>query len=332
MKAALFRSKDEPLSVEDFSLPVPKDNEVLIKLAFASLNHRDLWLMKEHAQLYPDGLILGSDGSGIVVSVGKEVDPSLLKREVIINPSNNWGNNLKVQGENYSILGLPEHGTFAEYIVSPAENVYPKPKHLSLQEAATIPLSALTAYRALFSKAQLQKGEKVLITGIGGGAAIWLLQFAVASQAHVYVSSSDNEKLSKALALGAKAGFNYHNTGWVSQAKDLVGGFDVIIDSAGGRNFNDLLELASPGGRIVNFGRTAGNDLNISARVLFWKQLSIFGTTMGTKEEFAAMISFLEKHQIKPLISHTYELVNINEAFQQMQTNRQFGKIVVKIN
>jgi zinc-binding alcohol dehydrogenase/oxidoreductase len=178
MKAALFKFKDQPLSYEETKKPKPIKDQVLIKLRYAALNHRDLWLMQEQTQQYPGGIVLGSDGSGVVEDVGEDADPLLVGAEVVINPSLEWGNNPFVQGDSFKILGLPDHGTFAEYICISKKYIFEKPDHLSFAEAAAVPLSALTAYRALFSKARLRAKEKVLISGVGGGAGLWVLQFA----------------------------------------------------------------------------------------------------------------------------------------------------------
>ncbi|HEU5146233.1 MAG TPA: zinc-binding dehydrogenase, partial [Chryseosolibacter sp.] len=255
MKAAVFRGKDYPLKVEEFKTPRPVKDQVLIRLKYAALNHRDLWLMQEQTQQFPQGIILGSDGCGIVEDVGEDADPLLVGAEVLINPSLEWGNNPVVQGDSFRILGFPDNGTFAEYIVISKKYIVEKPEHLSFEQSAAIPLSGLTAYRALFTKARLRANEKVLITGIGGGAGLWALTFAVGYKARVYVTSSADEKLSRAKALGALGGFNYKDPSWAEKAQKEVGGFDIIIDSAGGKDFGKFIDLAMPGGRIVNFGR-----------------------------------------------------------------------------
>jgi zinc-binding alcohol dehydrogenase/oxidoreductase len=331
VKAVLFKGKDYPLEVSETRKPKPVKDQVLIKLSHAALNHRDLWLIREQAQYFPNGIILGSDGCGVVEDVGEDADPLLVGMEVVINPSLEWGNNPVVQGDKFKILGFPDNGTFAEYIVISKQYIFERPEHLTFAEAAAVPLSALTAYRALFSKARLRAKEKVLITGVGGGAALWVLQFAVAYQARVYVTSGSDEKISKAKALGAIEGFNYKDPEWpVKAQKEAGGGFDIIIDSAGGNGFSKLIELAMPGGRIVNFGRTTGNITEISTRLLYWKQISIHGTTMGTRDEFLSMLDFLESRSIKPVMDKIYPIEQINEAFQRMETGDQFGKIVLQ--
>jgi zinc-binding alcohol dehydrogenase/oxidoreductase len=331
MRAALFKSKDQPLVVQTIQKPKPVKDQVLIRLYSAALNHRDIWLIREQTQSFPNGITLGSDGSGIVEAVGEDANPLLIGAEVIINPSHNWGTNPFVQGDSFKILGFPDNGTFSDYIVVSKQYVFEKPEHLSFAQAAALPLSGLTAYRALFSKARLRANEKVLITGIGGGAALWALNFAAAYNARVYVTSSSDEKIARAKNHGAVNGFNYKESDWVEKAIRETGGFDIIIDSAGGAGFSKLIDLALPGARIVNFGRTAGNISDLSTRNLYWKQISIFGSTMGTRDEFMSMLDFVESRKIVPIIDKIFSLENIDQAFARMEEGNQFGKIVLEI-
>lgn len=332
MNAVVFKGKDISLQVEAFKKPKPVKDQVLVKLKYAALNHRDLWLKLEQPQNFPNGIILGSDGCGVVEDVGQDADPLLVGAEVVINPSLDWGNNPVVQGDAFRILGFPDNGTFAEYIAISKKYIFEKPDHLSFEESAAVPLSGLTAYRALFTKARLRSNEKVLITGIGGGAALWALQFALAYKARVYVTSGSDDKIAKAKSMGALGGFNYRDPQWAEKAQNEARGFDVIIDSAGGNQFGKYIELAVPGGRIVNFGRTAGNITDVSTRLLYWKQISIHGTTMGTRDEFLSMLHFLESRSIKPVLDKTFPLSRINDAFTRMENADQFGKIVLDIN
>lgn len=333
MRAAFFKGKDQPLSIESIKKFRPVKDQVLVRLNHAALNHRDLWIMKEQATVSnPQGIILGSDGCGVIEDVGEDADPLLVGMEVVINPSLDWGNNPIVNGDSFKILGYPDNGTFSDYIVISKKYVFEKPENLTNAESAAAPLSGLTGYRALFSKARLRAKEKVLITGIGGGAALWILQFAVAYQGRVYVTSGSDEKIEKAKKLGAAGGFNYKDPEWIQKAQKEVGGFDIIIDSAGGEQFGNLIDLCLPGARIVNFGRTAGNIGGIETRKLYSKQISIFGTTMGTRDEFLSMIDFVESRNLKPVIDKVYPLEQINEAFQYMESGGHFGKIVIKIS
>jgi NADPH:quinone reductase-like Zn-dependent oxidoreductase len=332
MRAIFFRGKDQPLEVKAIEKFKPIKDQVLVRLHNAALNHRDIWTWREQNTVSSDGVILGSDGCGVVEDVGADADSSIIGLEVIINPSLEWGTNPVVQGNSFKILGFPDHGTFSDYIVISKKYVFEKPAHLTFAESATVPLSGLTAYRALFSKARLRLKETVLITGIGGGAALWALQFAVSYQARVYVTSGSDEKLARAKELGALGGFNYKDPDWAEKAlHESGGGFDIIIDSAGGKEFSKLIVLALPGGRIVNFGRTAGNISDIPTKLLYWKQISIHGTTMGTRDEFLSMLDFLEGRSIKPVIDKIFPLEQAENAMRRMECGDQFGKIVLQI-
>jgi len=332
MKAAIFKGSGSPLLVGEFPKPQPLKDQVLVQLKAAALNHRDLWIMEEQASTNrTEGTILGSDGVGTITDVGEDADPLLIGAEVLINPSLEWGVNPIVQGDAFKILGFPDHGTWAEFVSISKKNVFEVPEGLTMEECAAVPLSGLTAYRALFSKARLRAKEKVLITGVGGGAALWALTFAIAYQARVYVTSGSPEKIKQAVGLGAVGGFNYKDPAWAEEAARVAGGFDIIIDSAGGDQFHKLVELALPGGRIVNFGRTSGNISNISTRLLYWKQLSILGSTMGTRDEFLSMLDFVESRKLKPVIDSTFKLDQLPQAIDRMKSGQHFGKIVIRM-
>jgi NADPH:quinone reductase-like Zn-dependent oxidoreductase len=303
--------------------------EAVVRLRAAALNHRDVWIkLGQYAGLkFP--CIPGSDGAGVVESIGTGVDAAWLGREVIICPGLDWGSRESAQGEGFSILGLPRDGTLAEKIVVPAANLAPRPAHLTWEEAAALPLAGLTAYRSLFARARLGPDDRVLITGIGGGVALFALQLAAAQGAEVFVTSGSEEKISRAVALGAAGGTNYKEAGWAAALAKAHGPFDVIVDSVGGEGFNDLIELAAPGGRIVFFGATRGNPPGVALRKIFWRQLSLLGSTMGSPCDFAGMLEFVARHRIKPVVSEVFPLAHAAEAFALMERGGQFGKIVV---
>ncbi|HEY4989434.1 MAG TPA: alcohol dehydrogenase catalytic domain-containing protein, partial [Opitutaceae bacterium] len=221
--------------------PVAQPGEAVVELKAAALNHRDLWIkLGQYAGLtFP--CIPGSDGAGIVTAVGPGTDASWVGRDVIINPSFNWGMSEGAQGPGFSILGLPRDGTLADRIAVPAAQLSARPAHLSWEEAAALPLAGLTAWRALFGRAHLIPGERVLVTGIGGGAALSALQFAAVSGNDVWVTSSSDDKIARAMKLGARGGFRYDQDGWATVAAKTPGPFDVIIDSAGGAGFGALV-------------------------------------------------------------------------------------------
>jgi zinc-binding alcohol dehydrogenase/oxidoreductase len=332
VRAAYFKEKNQPLVILPQDKPVPVKDQVLVRLKSAALNHRDLWIWSEQKTPVERGIILGSDGSGVIEAIGEEIEEDIIGQEVIINPALEWGKNPNVQGDSFRILGFPDHGTFADYLLIQRKYVFEKPEHLSFDEAAAIPLSALTAYRALFSKARIRPDEKVLITGIGGGAALWAMLMAKAFRARVFVTSGSDEKIKTAIKLGASRGFNYNEAGWDDRALKESGGYDVIIDSAAGSQFHALLNLALPGARIVMFGRTAGNIPDLSPQIIFRKQLQLMGTTMGTRDEFLSMLDFVHKFSLRPVIDSVHPLEQVNEAMKKMERGSQFGKVVLKIS
>ena len=325
----LQRNSPSKIQLLELPQPVCGPGEVLIKIKAAALNHRDEWCRKG---LYPnlkDGVILGSDGAGIVVEVGAGVDPSLIGEEVLINPAKNWGINEKAQSKEFEILGMPSQGTLAEFITVPADRIHPKPNQLSWEEAAALPLAGLTAYRALVVKGQVQAGDQVLVTGIGGGVAQFVAQFALALGAKVFVSSSAPEKISQAIAQGASAGFNYTDANWSTQALQQTGGIDLVIDGAAGDTLTHLMDVCNPGARLVFYGATRGNPGQLEARKLFWNQLQLIGTTMGSDANFLQMLQLVKKHQLKPILDQVFPLEQAVEAFDRMKEGRQFGKIVL---
>ena len=320
------------LEVREVPDPVPGAGEVVVKISAAALNHRDVWIkLGQYAGLkFP--CIPGSDGVGEVVAAGAEVTPGeWVGRRVIINPSFGWGLGEAAQGDEFSILGLPRDGTLAEKIAVPVGQLSLAPGHLSDVEAAALPLAGLTAWRAVMSRARVKGGERVLVGGIGGGTALFALQFAVAAGAEVWATSSSEEKIARAVALGAKGGFDYTKPGWADAARATAGGlFDVIVDSAGGSGFESLIDLAAPGGRIVFFGATRGNPNVLPMRKIFWRQLSLLGTTMGGPHDWAAMLAAVERHQLRPIVSDVFPFTRACEAFDLMERGGQFGKIVLK--
>ncbi len=325
----LQRDQAAKIQLLDLPKPVCGPGEVLIKIKAAALNHRDEWCRKG---LYPnlkDGVILGSDGAGSVEEVGAGVNSSLVGQEVLINPAKNWGTNQKAQSREFEILGMPSNGTLAEYIAVPADRIHEKPKHLSWEEAAALPLAGLTAYRALVVKGQVQAGDQVLVTGIGGGVAQFAAQFALALGAKVFVSSSDPEKIAQAIAQGASMGFNYTEANWSAAALQQTGGMDLVIDGASGDTLPHLMEVCKPGSRIVFYGATRGNPGQLEARKLFWNQLQLIGTTMGTDTDFLHMLQLVEKFKIKPVVDQCYPFSKAEEAFDRMKQGKQFGKITL---
>jgi NADPH:quinone reductase-like Zn-dependent oxidoreductase len=330
MKAIVLEAPDKPLVYKEVETPTLAPGEVLVHIKAAALNRRDYWItVGKYAGIkYPT--ILGSDGAGTVAEVGSDQDKSWLNKEVIINPSNNYGKSDDYQGADFKILGLPDDGTFAEYVKTRIEYLYPKPAHLTWEQAAAIPLAGLTAYRALFTKAKAKKGDRVLISGVGAGTGAFALQWAVAAGCRVFVTSGSGEKIDQAKHLGAAAGVNYKAQDWAEQLKLMAHGFDIIIDSALGPGFAKFPDLCNPGGRIVIFGGTAGNIPPLDGRKVFWKQLQLLGTTMGTSDDFKEMLQFVNKNKLIPVIDEVFCLKDAQKAIEKMAKSSQFGKIVLQ--
>lgn len=330
MRALVLDGVGKPVAHRDVATPLPGAGEAIVKIAAAALNHRDVWIRQGKYAGLKFPIIVGSDGVGTVHSVGEGVDASWVGRRVVLDPGTGWGDDPRAQGKGYQILGLPNDGTLAEYTKVSAAQLCPCPEHLSDVEAAAIPLAGLTAYRAVVTQGEVGPNARVLVTGIGGGVALFALQIALARGAEVHVTSSDPKKLERALALGASAGANYKQSDWGKELKTKAGpGYDLVVDSAGGAGFGTLLDLARPGGRVVFYGATAGNPESFDLRRVFWKQLRLQGTTMGTADEFRAMVTLFAEKKLRPIVDRTFAFADGEAALQHMEQAGQFGKIVL---
>lgn len=334
MKVVVLRELGgaEKLLLEDLPDPQPGTGEVVVRVKAAAMNHRDVWIRTGKYAGIALPVVLGSDGAGEVVTVGSGVDSVLVGKQVILNPIFEWGYDPKAQGANFRILGLQDPGTYAEYVKIPAANLYPKPTQLSWEEAAALPVAATTAYRAVVTRGQVKQGESVVVIGIGGGVAAFVLQIAKKLGARVFVTSGSDEKIRRAKELGAEAGANYRTQDWVKELRTLLGevGPDVIIESAGGETFDKALDLARPGGRVVTFGATLGPTKELTVRRIFWKQLTILGTTMGTQDDFERAIDLYGSGGLKPVIDKIFPLDDVQSAHKRMDEAGQFGKIILK--
>ena len=337
MKAVRLHELEGPegLRYEDVPDPEPGQDEIVVRLRNAALNRRDLFATQGmYPGVKPDILpaIPGADGSGEVVAKGDSAEGPDEGTEVVINPALYWGDNPRIPGKDYRILGIPDDGTFAQFVKVPADHVFPKPSHLSHEEAAAIPLAALTAYRALFTRGQLQEGETVFVPGIGGGVATFLVQMARAAGATVFVSSGSDEKIEKAKELGTEGGVNYNSEDWSKELKSMSGGVDLSVDSIGGEVFNDLLRLANPASRIVVIGATAGPAPKVmTILIALFKQLDILGTAMGNPDEFGSMLKFYEEHELRPVINETFSLEEAAAALEHIEEAKGIGKVVLEI-
>lgn len=322
MKAVRLHEIGGPqhLRIDETPQPQVQSGHKLVRVRAGALNHRDLFITQG---LYPNinlPATLGADAAG-------EVDG----KPVVIDPTIGWGDNERVWRPEASILGVPIDGTFAEYVSVPEGNVHEKPVHLSFEEAAALPLGGVTAYRALFTRGELRSGETVLITGVGGGVQTFALLFAKAAGARVIVTSGSDAKLDRARSLGADVALNYRTDPEWHKAARKMGTIDLAIDSAGGDTFAKVTTIVRWGGRIVTYGGTTG-DSKIRMFPIFWDQLDVRGTSMGSPADFRAMLEFVTRHSIRPVVDRVYDMNDVIEAVERMKLAEQFGKIVLKVS
>lgn len=326
MKAFVLEQGE--LKVSEMPEPKAEKGEVVVSLKVAGLNRRDLYIKNRWGKK-EEALILGSDGAGVVEEVGEGVEHLSVGDEVIINPALRWDKNSDAPPEGFDILGMPDHGTIAEKIAISAEQVEKKPAHLSWEEAGVLALAGLTGYRALVTKGNVQKGQTVLIPGAGSGVATYIIQFAKAFGARVIVTSRSAEKREQALKIGADRAID-SNSDWKIELQDET--IDLVIDSVGRATFNKSLQVLKQGGRIVIFGATTEDTVDFNLRDFFYGQYQLFGSTMGSREELRELIALMEKEKIKPVVGHTFKLEDIQDAFDFLEVNNQFGKIAIKIS
>jgi len=306
----------EVLRYEDAPDPEPGAGEVLVRLRAASLNHLDLWVRKGLPSV-PKPRILGADGAGFREDNGERV---------VINPGIEHGEKITVVGEHMD-------GTHAELVAVPESNVYPLPGEIPFEEAAAFPLVFETAYRLLVTKAHLQEGEWVLLWGIGSGVATAGLAIAGALGARALVTSSSDEKLDRARELGADAAVNHATgdvRGAVAEATDGKG-VEVVLEHVGEATWQTSLQAARAGGRIAVCGATSGPNPPAALHRIWWKQLTIYGSTMGMREDFEAAYELVKSGRAKPVIDSVLPLAEAQAAHERMEAAEQFGKIVLTI-
>ena len=344
MKAVVIHEHGglDHVRVEEVPEPKPAGNEVVLNVRSAGLNHLDIWVRKGRLGLkmaMPH--ILGSDVAGVVLAVGGNVTNVNIGDEVILNPGLSCGFceycNRGEQSEciSFGIVGMSRQGTFAEKVAVPARNVFPKPSHMNFDEAGAFVLSYLTAWRMLMTRVQLKPGQTVLIHGIGGGVALCTLQLAKLAGAEAIVTSSSDEKLDRAGTVGADHTINYRKVDDVAQcARDATSGrgVDVIVDTAGAATWPIDFSAVRRGGKIVLCGVTSGPEAPTNLQMLYWNQLTILGSTMGSDEDFREMLKAVTAAKFKPLIDSVISLENVKDAMGKMEAGKQFGKIVLRVS
>jgi NADPH:quinone reductase-like Zn-dependent oxidoreductase len=302
------------LQLEEVPDPVAGPGEVLIELRASALNHLDVWIRKGLPSV-PKPRILGADGAGVRVDTGERV---------VINPG------VEAAGGAIHVIGEHGDGTNAQLIAVPETNVYPIPGDLSFEEAAAFPLVFETAYRMLVTRAALREGEWVLLWGIGGGVSTAGLAIAKALDARTIVTSSSEAKLARALELGADVAVHHDDA--KAAVKEATGrGVDVVVDHVGEATWRTSLEVAAPGGRITVCGATSGPNPPAALHRVWWKQLSILGSTMGTKADFEGAYALIADGRARPVVDEVVPLSEIRAAHARLEAGEQLGKIVLSI-
>jgi zinc-binding alcohol dehydrogenase/oxidoreductase len=328
MKAVRMHADGGPevLRYEDAPDPEVGPGAALIRLRAASLNHLDIWLRRGLPSV-PKPRILGADGAGVIEALGDGAHGLEIGQRVVINPG--------IVGDGGKITVVGEHfdGTHAELIALPMSNVYPLDDSLSFEEGAAFPLVFETAYRMLVTRAGLRAGEWVLIWGVGGGVATAALAIAKALGAQVIVTSGSEEKLVRARELGADRTVNHADGDVVAAVKDATAGHgaDVIVDDVGEATWQRSLQAAALGGRIAVCGATTGPNPPAALHRVWWKQLSILGSTMGMREDFEGAYDLVRTGRARPVIDSVFPLADARAAHERLESGEQLGKVLLTI-
>jgi len=324
---------DRPtLELVDIDNPAPGPGEVVVRVVTAALNRRDPWVWTTPGYCSLP-VTLGSDAAGVVAAVGDGVVNVRIGDEVVINPTLNWPHGDELPGPDFDILGAPTDGTFAEQVLVPSANTAPRPARLTWEESGALPLAGLTAWRALFKCARVTAGTRVLITGASGGVSSFLVQLAAAAGAFVVVTTSNGEKADRALALGANAAVLHTEPDWPRAVADAAGGpLDAVVDSFGGPSWSAGLPLLRWGGVFVTFGDTGGPTATVTVADVYWNWRSIIGTSMGSPEDFRAMLRHVAIATWRPLIDSVFPLEDLGRAAQRLEARDRYGKVVIRVS
>lgn len=322
MKA--FVHEKGKLQVKDIADPKLADDEVIIRIQAAGLNHRDLFTPKKRSA-DAESMVIGSDGAGVIEALGVDVDHLQVGDEVMINPSLHWYENSEAPTDEFAIF----EGAFAEKVAISAEQVEKKPSFLTWEEAGVLSLSAVTGYRAMFTKGKLQEGETVFIPGAGSGVVTYLLAFAKKQGARVIVTSRSPAKREAAQKMGADVVLDSASD-WAEALQNET--VDLVIDSVGAATFNRSLEILKKGGRMVVFGSSTDDITDLNLRNFFYGQYQLLGSTMGSRKELRDALQFMEGYQVHPVIDRTFALDETQQAMDYLEESRQFGKLAIRMN
>jgi NADPH:quinone reductase-like Zn-dependent oxidoreductase len=338
MRAAVFHEFGGPdvIRIEEVARPIPGPGEVLIEVHAAALNHLDIWVRRGLPIETTMPHIGGSDVAGIVAELGPDADPAWLGARVVVDPSLACGScEWCMRGEpsaclRYRILGEHTQGGFAEFVAVPVENLYGIPANVAFADAAAAPLAYLTAWRALVTRARLQRGESILVTGASGGVASAAVQIAHYLGARVFATTT-SENIERVRDLGAAVVYDREQVDYAREIWRDTGkrGVDVIADSVGAATWQSNLRSLARLGRLVVYGATTGPLAESDLRVIFWKQLQIMGTTMSTRDEFRAVMDLVFSGALKPIVDSVLPLSQAAAAHERLERGDQFGKIVL---
>lgn len=339
MRAARFHENGGPevIRIEEIPGPQVGPGEVLIEVRAAGLNHLDLWVRRGLPIETTMPHVGGSDVAGVVAEVGEGATGVREGERVVVNPSLSCGRCRDcVRGEEplcrtFRILGEHTDGGFAEYVAVPAANVYPLPDAVSFEEAACLPISYQTAWRALLTRARVRAGEEVLVLGASGGTAIAAVQVAKLAGARVYAVTSGAENVERVRGLGADVVYDRTEVDFSREVYRDTGkrGVDVVVENVGEATWERSVRALGPGGRLVTYGATTGPSGRTDLRVLFWKQIDILGTTMATRAEFEEMLRVAFRGELRPVIDRVMPLSEARAAHERLESGDQFGKIVL---
>lgn len=343
MKAAYFREHGglEKIQYGDLPEPVPGPGQVRVRVRAAALNHLDLFVLKGIPGItlaFPH--VMGADGAGVVEATGPGVTRVKAGEEVVLNPGISCGTcEFCLKGEHslcvtFHLLGEHVAGTFGTFVVAPEINACPKPADLPWEEAAAFPLTFLTAWRMLVTKARAKPGESLLIVGIGGGVAVAALQIAKLLGLSVGATSGSAEKLSRAKMLGADFGIDHSGGDFSREVRKTTKkrGVDIVLDSVGKATWKSSIASLARGGRLLTCGATTGPDPEEDLARIFWNQLTVHGSTMGTHGEFAEMLRMFREGRLRPVIDAVFPLSQARDALRRLREKRQFGKIVLRVD
>ena len=327
MKAVRIHEDGGPevLRYEDVADPEPGPGEVLVSLRAAGLNHLDVWVRKGLPSA-PKPRILGADGAGVVAALGDGVDGFEIGDRVVVNPG-------IVHDGRITVIGEHTDGTYCELKALPAEQLYELADSLSFEQGAAFPLTFETAHRMLVAKAAVQEGEWVLIWGIGGGVALAAFELCRALGARTIVTSSSREKLERARELGADVAVSHADDDVVKAVKDATGGrgADIVVETVGEATWERSLAAAAQDGRVVVCGATSGHSPPARLYRLWWKQLVIYGSTMGLPSDFEGAYDLIRAGRARVHVDSVYPLAEAAKAHERLESGTQFGKVVLRI-